>query len=303
MQAMMKLNSKLSLALASGRPVITVECLPPYGGDAAAVKALSAALPVRADAVVVADNPGGIRGSALACAAILAAEGRQAVLSMVTRDRNRIALQSDALGAAALGVDAILCLSGDHQSLGVCPQAASVYDIDSIQFAQALKRMNEEGLGFNGHKLDPLPGFAIGAVAHPYQKPAELGLLRLRKKVAAGADFLLTQAVFDLTDFARWMDAVREAGIDKRVAIVAGVLPLESAEKAKEIARLGTYGPVPKSVIGRIGNSSNPAQEGVAIAAEVARQLISIPGVRGIHILSGGCESMASAVIERAGLA
>ena len=133
-------NSRLGQALASGRLALTAECLPPRGGDAAAVKKLSSVLPPSLDAVVVADNPDGIHGSALACAALLAGEGRPAVLSMVTRDRNRIALESDALGAAALGVEAIFCLSGDHQSLGVCPQAAGVYDIDSIQFIQALKR-------------------------------------------------------------------------------------------------------------------------------------------------------------------
>lgn len=300
---MMTPNSRLGLALASGRPVVTAECLPPYGGDAGAVKALSAALPASLDAVVVADNPDGIRGSAVACAAILAGEGRQAVLSMVTRDRNRVALQSDALGASALGVDAILCLSGDHQSLGICAQAAGVYDIDSMQFAQALKRLNEEGLGFNGHKLDPLPKLTIGAVAHPYQKPLELGLLRLRKKIAAGADFLLTQAVFDVAEFAQWMETVRAAGLDKRAAIIASVLPFASAEKAREMQQRQTYGPVPESVIARLDQASNPAQEGVAIAAEAARQLKSMPGVRGIHILCGGSESLASAVIERAGLA
>src|SRR5208283_4945384 len=147
-------------------------------------------------------------------AAILAAEGRPAALSMVTRDRNRIALENDALGAAALGVATVFCISGDHQSLGICPQAAGAFDIDSIQLTQALKKMMLTGHGFNGHTIDPLPEFLVGAAAHPYQQPLELSLLRLRKKIAAGADFLLTQAVADLAGFTRWMDAVREAGLD-----------------------------------------------------------------------------------------
>lgn len=249
---------KLARVLASGRLAITAECQPPCSGDAAAIRKLSAALPPNLDAMVVADNPGEIHGSALACAAILAAEGHTTVLSMVTRDRNRIALESDALGAAALGVDAILCLSGDHQSLGACPQAAGVYDIDSIQFAQALNRMRREG-------PNPLPEWLVGAAAHPYLQPIELNLLRLKKKVAAGADFVLTQAVTDLAGFTRWMDAVRAAGLDQQVAILAGVA--------------------------------------TAGGGEMAAQLKSVPGVRGIHIFSGGCESLAAGVIQQAGLA
>jgi methylenetetrahydrofolate reductase (NADPH) len=259
------LKTKLAQALASGRLAITAECQPPRSGDAAAIRQLSAALPPGLDAVVVADNPDGIHGSALACAAILAAEGHATALSMVTRDRNRIALESDALGAAACGIDAILCLSGDHQSLGACPQAAGVYDIDSVQFAQALNRMRREGLDFNGRKVDSMPGWLLGAAAHPGLEPVELNLLRLRKKVAAGADFVLTQAVTDLAGFTRWMDSVREAGIDQHVAIIAGV----------EAAGGG----------------------------EMAAQLKSVPGVRGIHIFSGGCESLAAGVIQQAGLA
>jgi methylenetetrahydrofolate reductase (NADPH) len=278
-------NSKLGQALTSGRLALTAECLPPQGGDAAAVKKLSSLLPANLDAVVVADNPGATRGSALACAAMLAAEGRPSVLSMVTRDRNRIALESDAHGAAALGVDAIFCLTGDHQSLGACPQAAGVYDLDSIQLTQTLRKMIDGG---------PLPEVLVGASAHPYQQPAELNLLRLRKKIAAGADFLLTQAVFDLPGFTRWMDAVRAAGLDRKVAIIASVQPLTSVEQAR---------PFGEKTVARMSAASDPAQEGVAIAAEMATQLKAIPGVRGIHILSGGCESLAAAVIQKAGLA
>jgi methylenetetrahydrofolate reductase (NADPH) len=283
-------KSKLGQALSSGRLAITAECLPPRAADAAAVKKLSAELPPSLDAVVVPDNPDEIHGSALACAAILAREGRESVLSMVTRDRNRIALESDALGAAALGIGAILSLSGDHQSLGLCPQAAGVYDIDSIQFTLALKKM-------------ALPDLLLGAVTHPYMQPPELSLLRLRKKIAAGADFLLTQAVFDLAGFKQWMEAVRAAGLDKQVAIIASVLPLSSVEKARALEKRQTYGPVGEKVIARLSNASDAAKEGVAIAAEMAAQLKSVPGVRGIHILSGGCESVAATVIKEAGLA
>jgi methylenetetrahydrofolate reductase (NADPH) len=287
-------NSRLGQALASSRLALTAECLPPRGGGAGAVQKLSSILPAHLDAVVVADNPGEIHGSAMACAALLAGEGRSAVLSMVTRDRNRIALESDARGAAALGIEAIFCLSGDHQSLGACPQTAGVYDIDSIQFTQALKGWMREG---------PLPELPVGAAAHPYQQPLELNLLRLRKKIAAGANFLLTQAVFDLAGFTKWMDAVRAAGLEQKVAIVASVLPLTSVEQAKALDRRRTYGPVPESVIARLAGAADPANEGIEIAAEIASQLKAIPGVRGIHVLCGGCESAAAAVIQKAGLA
>jgi methylenetetrahydrofolate reductase (NADPH) len=283
-------KTKLGRALTSGRLVLTAECLPPRGGGAEAIKKLSAVLPPGLDAVVVADNPDEIHGSALACSALLAREGRETVLSMVTRDRNRIALESDALGAAALGIGAILCLSGNHQALGVSPQAAGANDIDSIQLTHALN-----GLG--------LPDLLVGAVAHPYQQPLELNLLRLKKKIAAGADFLLTQAVFDLAGFKLWMDAVRVAGLDQKTAIIASVLPLTSVDKAEALRQRRTYGPLDEAVIARLGRAPDAAKEGLAMAAEMAAQLKTIPGVRGIHILSGGCEALAAGVIETAGLA
>ena len=282
-------KSKLGEALASGKLAITAECLPPRNCGAAAVKELSAALPERLDAVVVADNPDGIYGSALVCAAMLSAAGRATVVSLATRDRNRIALESDALGAVALGAEGVLCMSGDHQSLGICPQAAGVYDIDSIQFTQAVKKLGTELL--------------VGAVAHPYLRPMELNLLRLRKKIAAGADFLLTQAVFDFAGFTQWMEAVRAAGLDRKVAILASVLPLTSVEQAKSLQQRGTYGPVDETVIARLSQASNPAREGLSIASEMALRLQAVAGVRGIHILSGGCEASAATVIQEAALA
>ena len=287
---MTPMKTKFGQALTSGRLVITAECLPPRIGGAEAVKKLSTVLPPSLDAVVVADNPDEIHGSALACAALLAREGREAVLSMVTRDRNRIALESDALGASALDIGAILCLSGNHQSLGVCPQAAGANDMDSIQLAQALKSLD-------------LPEMLVGAVAHPYQQPLELNLLRLKKKIAAGVDFLLTQPVFDLAGFTLWMDSVRAAGLDKRAAIIASVLPLTSVDKAEALRQRQTYGPLDEAVIARLGKASDAAKEGLAMAAEIAAQLKTVPGVRGIHILSGGCEALANGVIEAAGLA
>jgi methylenetetrahydrofolate reductase (NADPH) len=282
--------TKFAQALTSGRLVLTAECIPPRSGGAEAVKRLSNALPAALDAVVVADNPDEIHGSALACAALLVGEGRDAVLSMTTRDRNRIALESDALGASALGVGAILCLTGNHQSLGICPQAASANDIDSIQLTQAVKGLD-------------LPDLLVGAVAHPYQQPLELNLLRLKKKVRAGADFLLTEPVFDLAGFSLWMDAVRAAGLDVQTAIIASVLPLSGVEQAEYLRQRQSYGQLDEAVVAMLAQAADPAKAGLAKAVEMASQLKTMPGVRGIHILSEGSEALAGEVIAAARLA
>ena len=262
------MKTKFGEALTSGGRVLTAECLPPRSGGAEAVKKLSTTLPPGLDAVVVADNPDEINGSALACAALLVREGREAVLSMVTRDRNRVALESDALGASALGIGAILCLSGNHQSLGVCAQAAGANDIDSIQLVQILKGLD-------------LPEMLVGAVAHPYQQPLELNLIRLKKKITAGVDFVLTQPVFDLAGFELWMDSVRAAGFDKRVAIIASVLPLTSVDRAEILRQRQTYGPLDEAVVARLSEAVDAAREGMAMAAEMAAQLKTVPGIRG----------------------
>jgi methylenetetrahydrofolate reductase (NADPH) len=292
--------NKFAQALMSGQLVVTAECLPPRGSDPEAVRLFSSTLPPQVDAVVVADNPDVIRGSALSTARILAREGRTGVvLSMATRDRNRLALLSDALGAAALDIDAVLCMSGNHQSLGVCPQAAAANDLDSVQFTQAMKKLVLHGLGLDGKSLEPRLEFQVGATAHPYMRPLEMSLLRLKKKILAGADFLFTQAVFDFEGFMEWMNGVRSAGFDKRAAIIASVLPLASVEKAKELQRTQTYGPVPESIIARMGRSAQPAREGAEIAVEMASRLKEVPEIRGIHILNGGSDSLISEVIRK----
>jgi methylenetetrahydrofolate reductase (NADPH) len=295
--------NKLASALMSGRLLLTAECLPPRGADAEAIRKFSSLLPDNVDAVVVADNPDAIRGSALSAARILALEGRRGVvLSMTTRDRNRIALLSDAMGAAALDIDAILCMTGIHQSSGICRQAAASNDLDSVQFAQAMKKIVLHGQGMNGKQFESGINFQVGATAHPYLRPLELSLLRLKKKIVAGADFLLTQAVFDFDGFSEWMNGVRAAGLDNRTAIVASVLPLACVEQAKKLQQTQVYGPIPDSVIERVGRSAEPAREGEAIAAEAAARLKETPGIRGIHILHGGSGRSTEAVVRQAGL-
>ncbi len=287
-------------ALNSNRLILTAECLPPRGSDFKAVRNLSSALPSGLDAIVIADNPDEIRSSAFSTARILRNAGHTGiVLSMATRDRNRLALLSDALGAAALDFSAILCMSGQHQSMGVCPQAAAANDLDSVQFTQALKRMILDGSAFDGKEIEPKLKFQVGAVAHPYLRPMDLNLLRFKKKIVAGADFVITQAVFDLEGFCLWMDEVRAAGLDRRTAIIASVLPLTGVAQAKALQQSQMYGPIAEHVIDRIGNAADEAQEGAAIASDMAARLKEVAGVRGIHILSGGCESTAAIVLGR----
>jgi methylenetetrahydrofolate reductase (NADPH) len=221
---------------------------------------------------------------------------------MATRDRNRIALMSDALGAAALNIAGILCVTGNHQSLSICPQASAANDLDSVQFTQAMKKMVLYGSGMNGKELEPKLNLQIGATAHPYMRPMELNLLRAKKKIVVGADFLMTQAVFDLNAFAEWMDEIRAAGLDRRTAIIPSILLLNSVEKAKEMQRRQTYGPINDDVVRRIAQATDAAAEGVAIAAEIADRLKEMPGIRGINLLCGGCESLAGDVIKRAKL-
>ena len=293
--------SKLSEKLGSGKPVLTAACAPPHGTDPAAVKKLAALFPASLDAVIVGDHAEKAHGSALACAALLAAEKVEPVLSLCTRDRNRVALESDVLGAAALGVKTFFCMSGAHQALGGFPQAAGAYDMDSVQLTQALAKMVSSGLDFSGAKLAAAPALTMAVAAHPYLRPIELALAQTKKKIAAGAQILLTDPIFDLAGFEEWLKAIRAAGLEKKAAIIASVLPLTSVAQAEELrTRAGSQ--IGDDIIKRL-RSGDPAQAGVAIAAEIAGKAKALAGVRGIHILSAGCESLAASVIKEARLA
>jgi 5,10-methylenetetrahydrofolate reductase len=290
-------------AIYSGRMLITAECYPPVGSDPDAVKALSRVIPSNLDAIVVADNPDRIRSSAFSVATMLCKEQKASVvLSMATRDRNRIALVSDALGAAAMNIEAILCTGGSHPHESICMQAAAANDMDAVQFIQVMKKLVLNGVGMNEKDIGSELKLQIGATAHPYLRPMELNLLRHKKKVAVGADFMMTQAIFDLDAFKQWMDAARSIDLDKRTAILPSVLPLTSLKEAKELQQKRIYGPIGDDVIARIQGASDPEKEGVCIASEIAALLKEIPGVRGIHILSGGCESLSAEIIKLAGL-
>jgi len=298
----MEAKSQLAQALRSQRLVITAECLPPRGADGAAVKRAIASIPKQVSALVIVENHEEIRACSSACAALFVGEKVEPVLTLVTRDRNRIALQSDVLGAAALGFGNLLCVSGDHQSLGVCPQAAGAFDLDPVQLLQALKAMRDDGVLIGGERLTPPPALFLGAVVHPYLRPMRLNIIQTKKKVAAGAQFLLTQALWDMALFAEWMSAARDAGVLEQAHVLASIRPLAQAEQGEALLKRHKSVVIPDAVLERIRKASDQAKEGIASCAELAAKAKEIQGVRGIHLLSAGREDALAPILEQAGL-
>ena len=291
--------------LKSGDFVVTAEYLPRAETEGSAIKAALQALKEVPSAVNVADNPFGVGMSSLAASVILAQSGIEPVYQVVTRDRNRIAIQSDLLGAAALGIRNILCLSGYHQTLTDHPESANVYDLDSTQLLKVLKKMREQGELLNGEKINGAFPVMTGAVANPYLKPVDLNIIRLTQKVEAGAEFIQTHAVFDIDEFQQWLDAVKQAGLADKTAIIAGVFPLDSAEEAELLLNKYTEFQIPPRIIERLklaGDRQAQKKEGLAICVEIINKLKNMTGLRGIHILSGGKEETLPDILSASGL-
>ena len=291
--------------LQSGDFIVTAEYLPKAETGGTAIEAALQTLAEVPSAVNVADNPFGIVMSSLAASVILARSGIEPIYQVVTRDRNRIAIQSDLLGAAALGIRNILCLSGYHQTLTDNPESANVYDLDSTQLVALVKKMRDQGELLNGERINGSFPVITGAVANPCLKPMDLGIIRLMQKVEAGADFIQTHAVFDVEEFGLWLDAAKQAGITDKTAILAGVFPLESVEKAEMLAKKYTEFQIPAPVIERLksaGDKQAQKKEGLAICVETINKLKNINGLRGIHLLSGGKEETLPAILSTSGL-
>jgi len=274
--------------------ILTAELLPQKSSDGQSVKASAAYFNNGLTAVNVADNPQGPIMSSLAGSIILSQNGVEPIYQMVTRDRNRIALQSDLLGAAALGVKNVLCLSGHHPSLTDSEQSANVNDIDSIQLIEAVRKMRDEAILLDGSRINGSFPAIIGAVASPDMKPMELSILRLAKKVGAGAQFIQTQAVFDVDNFESWLKEARAQGITAKTAIIAGVMPLASAEEAESLRGKYMDLSIPDRIIERLraaGDGASQKKEGISICIETIKKIKGMDGVRGVHILSGGYEN------------
>lgn len=298
----MKAGTNLEKVLESGQFAVTCEAGPPKGTNPAVMQKKADLLRGACDAVNVTDNQTAIvRMSSIAGCVLLKRAGVEPVMQMVTRDRNRIALQSDILGAVALGIGNILCLSGDHQKFGNHPAAKGVFDIDSIQLVQLAKKMRDEKKFLNGEEISGDVPLFIGAVENPFADPFELRVRRLAKKVKAGADFIQTQAVYDVPKFARFMEMVTALGLDKKVHVLAGVIPLKSAGMARYMRDSVSGISIPPELIKRMEGTKTGKEEGVKIVLEVIEQVKKIPGVHGIHIMAVGWEEVVPDIVAKAG--
>jgi len=301
----MKTDSKLEKVLASGNLAVTSECGPPRGCQPDTVREKGNYLRGVVDAVNVTDNQTAmVRMSSLAASAILKQEGLNPLLQIVSRDRNRLAMQADIIGAYSLGIDTMLCLSGDHTKFGDHPMAANVHDIDSIQMIQMVKTMRDEGKFQGGAELKGAPKMFIGAAANPFADPFELRVMRLAKKVAAGADFIQTQCIFNVEKFEKWMEGVRERGLHKQCYILAGITPMKSVGAARYMKNKVPGMDVPQELVDRMGSVPKEKQpeEGIDICIETIERLKKVEGVAGFHIMAIDWEEKVKEIVERAGL-
>jgi 5,10-methylenetetrahydrofolate reductase len=299
----MKAGTNLEKILAGGKFAVTAEAGPPKGTSPAVVQKKGEMLRNCCDAVNMTDNQTAIvRMSSLAGCVLLKQANVEPVMQMVVRDRNRLALQSDILGAIALGIGNFLCLSGDHQRFGNHPTAKGVFDIDSIQLIQMMKQMRDEKQFLNGEEISGEVPMYIGAAANPFADPFEFRVKRLAKKVKAGVDFIQTQAVYDVTRFKEYMKMACEQGLDEQVHILAGVIPIRSVGMARYMRDYVSGVTVPDELITRLEQAENAKEEGVKIILEIIEELEEIPGVHGIHIMAVGWEDIVEEIVKKAGL-
>jgi methylenetetrahydrofolate reductase (NADPH) len=299
----MNVDSKFAKKLTSSEFIVTAEYLPKAGtslqGIDSAVKGFGSAV----TAVNVADNIHSIGMSSIAASVAVLKAGAEPICQMITRDRNRIAIQSDLLGGAYLGIKNLLCLSGYHQTLSTSPESANTYDIDSTQLIDLVTTMSEKGTLADGTKIDGPFSMLAGAAANPFLKPLELSMLRLNKKVEAGAKFVQTSPVFDMETFGKWHEYAVKEGIVTKAPILAGVLALESAAEAERLRKTYTDYVIPEAVIDRLkkaGDEAAQKKEGVNIALETIKKLKNTKALRGIHIHCGGTGAIAPELIAAA---
>jgi methylenetetrahydrofolate reductase (NADPH) len=223
---------------------------------------------------------------------------------MVTRDRNRIALQSDILGAASFDINNVLCLSGDHQIFGDCPEGQNVFDLDSMQLLQTVRHMRDDGKFLNGDDIKRPPRMFVGAAANPFAEPYKIRVPRLAKKIAAGAEFIQTQCIYNLDRFEEWMSGVRDRGLHEKVYILAGITPMKSLGMARYMKNNVPGMDVPDEIIDRLAGVSKEkqAEEGITICLETIERLKEVKGVSGFHIMAIEWEEKVVEIVERAGL-
>jgi methylenetetrahydrofolate reductase (NADPH) len=301
----MKSGSNLERVFAKGEFAITGELGPPKGSDVEEVKKKAAMLKGFVDAVNITDNQTAVvRMSSIAASKICLEEGLEPVMQMVCRDRNRIGIQSDILGAAAFGLKNLLCLSGDHQSFGNQGGGKNVYDIDSIQLISTVKRMRDDKkLIDSDDELEGDVPMFIGAAANPFAEPFDYRPYRLKKKVDAGVDFIQTQCIYDMEMFTEYMKKVVDMGLHEKCKIMAGITPLKSAGMTKYMANKVPGIIIPDSYIERMSGvpKEEAAEEGIKICIEQMHAMKEIEGVAGIHLMAIEWEHRSGEIVERAG--
>jgi methylenetetrahydrofolate reductase (NADPH) len=306
----LKAGSNLERVLEAGHFAVTAELGPPKSADVEIIKTKAGHLKGNVDAVNITDNQTAIvRMSSIAAGYLALQEGLEPVIQITCRDRNRIAIQSDVLGAYALGLKNILCLTGDHQVFGNHSTSRNVFDMDSIQLIQALKDMRDEkkficGDEIKNSKKAPIvePRIYIGGAANPFGDPFEFRVIRLAKKVNAGVDFIQTQCIYDMDRFEKWMKQVRERELHKKVKIMAGLTPLKSVGMAKYMRDSVAGLTVPDYYLERLSKVEDKAAEGIKICVEQIKRLQEIEGVAGIHLMAIEWERRVPEIVETAGL-
>jgi len=299
----MKSGSNLEKVLGAGHFAFTGELGPPRGANAEEVRKKAAFLKGNVDSVNITDNQTAmVRMSSWACCIILIQEGIEPNYQMVCRDRNRLAMQSDILGAYAHGIRNILCLSGDHCKFGDHPQAKGVFDIDSIQLIATVKKMRDEGKFLSGADLDGVPKMFIGAAANPFADPFEWRVHRLAKKVAAGVDFIQTQCIYNMNKFREFIKQANDMGLTEKAYILAGVTPMKGVGMAKYMKNKVPGMDVPDEIISRLQGVDKKKQsdEGIKMAVEQIEEFKEMKGVAGVHLMAIEWEHRVPEIAEMA---
>ena len=301
-----KAGSNLEKILSSGTFAVTGECGPPKGADVTVIEEKAKLLKGYVDAVNITDNQTAVvRVCSMASGYTAQQNGLEAIMQMTCRDRNRLAMQADILGAATLGIKNILCLTGDHMSFGNHPEARGVHDLDAINLIKMYKDMRDEKKFQCGEELTVAPPLYIGCAENPFADPFELRALRLKKKIEAGADFIQTQCIFNVPKFEKWMEEVRALGLHKEVKILAGITPIKGAGMANYMKKFVPGIDVPQDIVDRMAacEKGAPSQaEGKKIAVEMIKEFTEIEGVAGVHIMAIEWEIAVPEIVEAAGL-
>ncbi len=299
----MKSGSNLEKILKAGHFAFTGELGPPRGTGAEEVRHKASFLKGNVDAVNITDNQTAVvRMSSWAASLIVLQEGLEPNYQMVCRDRNRLAMQSDILGAYTLGIRNMLCLSGDHQKFGDHPQAKGVFDIDSMQLIGMVKKMRDEGKFLGGTEILNPPQIFIGAAANPFADPFEWRVHRLAKKIASGVDFVQTQCIYNMEKFRAFIKQANDMGLTEKVYILAGVTPMKSVGMAKYMKSKVPGMDVPDDIIKRLQgvDKTKVADEGIKIACEQIEEFKEMKGVAGVHLMAIEWEHKVPEIAERA---